>query len=48
MDEPKRKRQLTKEEVAEYKRRVYNFGSVDRFMRSKIGACDRYGKPAQG
>ena len=40
----KKRKPLTKEEVEAYKRRVYNFGNIERFMRGRIGACDRYGK----
>lgn len=40
----KKRRPLTKEEVEAYKRRVYDFGNVEKMMRSKVGALDRYGK----
>lgn len=44
MPTPKRFKPLTKEQLAEYKRRVYDFGNVEKMMRSKVGALDRYGK----
>ena len=42
------RRKLTREQVAEYKRRVYDFGNLEKFIRQRIGAADRHGKPEKG
>lgn len=42
------RRKLAREQVDEYKRRVYAFGNIEKFIRQRIGAADRYGKPEKG